>query len=122
MKYYLDEDLSPDIAAAGRARGIDVISAHECGARGLSDEAQLAKAASEGRCLVTFNRDDFLHLTRQAFDALRPHCGVLIVPPHLRYDQYGAIAEALVAHAGAFPDGLPPYSIAFLGAPLLRRQ
>jgi hypothetical protein len=116
MKYYLDEDLSPDIAVAGRARGLDIVSAHEQGARGLADEEQLARAAADGRCLVTFNRNDFLRLTRQAYDALRPHCGVLIVPPRIRYDQYGTVAEALAAHAARFPGGLPPYTIAFLGA------
>jgi len=114
MKYYLDEDLSLDIAVAGRARGLDVVNAHECGARGILDEEQLARAAAEGRCLVTFNRNDFLRVTRQAYDLLRPHCGILLVPPRLRYDQYGAVAEALVAHATKFPDGLPPYTIAFL--------
>ena len=116
MKYYLDEDLTPDIVGAGRALGLNVVSAHECGARGVSDEDQLARAAAEGRCLVTFNRNDFLRVTRQAYDAVRPHCGILIVPPRFRYEQYGTLAEALVAHAAKFSDGLPPYTIAFLGA------
>ncbi|MBI4572589.1 MAG: DUF5615 family PIN-like protein [candidate division NC10 bacterium] len=116
MKYYLDEDLSPDIAVAGRARGLDVVSAHEREARAIPDEEQLSRAAAEGRCLVTFNRNDFLRVTRQAYDRLRPHCGILIVPPSFRYEQYGTLADALVAHASKFPDGLPPYTIAFLGA------
>jgi hypothetical protein len=116
MKYYLDEDLSPDIAVAGRALGLDVVSAHECGSRGVPDEEQLARAAAEERCVVTFNRNDFLRVTRQAYDLLRPHRGILIVPPRFRYEQYGTLAEALAAHAAKFPDGLPPYTIAFLGA------
>jgi hypothetical protein len=115
MKYYLDEDLSPAIAVAARTRGVDVVSAHEQNARGLSDADQLSRAAPEGRCLVTFNRNDFLRVTRQAYDALRPHCGILIVPPRFRYGQYSSIADALAVHAEKFPDGVPPYTIAFLG-------
>jgi hypothetical protein len=115
MKYYLDEDLSPDIAVAGRACGLDIVSAYERDARGLSDEEQLRRAAAEGRCIVTFNRNDFLRLTRRAFDASGPHCGVLIVPPRFRYEQYGSLSQALVVHAAKFPDGLPPYTFAFLG-------
>lgn len=72
MTYSLDEDLSPDIAVAGRARGLDLVSAYERHARGLSDEEQLSRAAADGRCLVTYNRDDFLRLTRRAYDAVRP--------------------------------------------------
>jgi hypothetical protein len=116
VKYYLDEDLSPDLAVAGRARGLDIVSAYERNARGLPDAEQLQRAAADERCLVTYNRNDFLRVTRLAYDALRPHCGVLIVPPRFRYEQYGSLAEALVAHAAKFPEGLPPYTITFLGS------
>ncbi len=84
MKYYLDEDLDPGIATASRALGVDVVSAHECGARSLTDEEQLARAAADGRCVVTFNCDDFVAVTRIAYDKGQPHCGVLIVPPQVR--------------------------------------
>jgi predicted nuclease of predicted toxin-antitoxin system len=117
MKYYLDEDLNPAIAAAGRALGVDVVSAHECGARALLDAEQLSRAATDGRCVVTFNRDDFIAATRQAYDKGRPHCGVLIVPPQSRCSRHGLIADALAAHAARFAGGdLPPYSIDYLKA------
>ena len=118
MKYYLDEDLNPAIALAGRALAVDVVSAHECGARALLDAEQLSRAAADGRCVVTFNRDDFIAATRQAYDKGRPHCGVLIVPPQFRYSRHGLIADALAAHAARLAGGdLPPYSIDYLKAP-----
>ena len=118
MKYYLDEDLNPAIAVAGRTLGVDVVSAHECGTRALLDEQQLARAAPDGRCLVTFNRGDVIAVTRQAYDRGRPHCGLVIVPPQFRYSRHGVIANALAAHAARFAGGdLPPFSIDYLKAP-----
>ena len=115
MKYYLDEDLAPAIAIAARALGVDSISAHECGARGLSDPDQLARAAAEGRCVVTFNRVDFIAATRQAYEKRLAHHGVLILHPQLRYNRHGSIAKALAAYATRAPaDSLPAYSIDFL--------
>ena len=58
MRFYLDEDLSPRVAAIGRSLGLDVVSAIEVGHRGLDDEDQLLVAARDGRCLVTDNRAD----------------------------------------------------------------
>jgi predicted nuclease of predicted toxin-antitoxin system len=118
MKYYLDEDLNPAIAAAGRSLGVDVVSAHERGARGLTDEEQLAHAATERRCIVTYNRDDFITVTRRMYDKARPHYGVLIVPPQVRYSRPSVIAKALAAHAARFgTQDYAPYSIDFLKTP-----
>ena len=115
MRYYLDEDLNPILAVVTRTLGVDIISAHECGALALNDDEQLARAASERRCLVTFNREDFQNGTRLAFDKTAPHCGVLIVPPQWRYSRHRVIATALAAHSARFPeDTLPAYTIAFL--------
>lgn len=115
MKYYLDEDLNPAIAVAGRSLGVDVVSAHECGARGMTDEEQFARAAADGRCLVSYHRDDFIAVTRRAFDKGQPHYGLFLVPPQLRYSRHGVIAKALAAHAARFgQEDFPPYSIDFL--------
>ena len=118
MKYYLDEDLDPAIAGAGRRLGVDVVSAHECGARGMTDEEQFAHAAAEGGCLVTFNRDDFIAVTRRAYEKGQPHCGLLLVPPPVRYSRHGVIAQALAAHAARFVSTeFPLYGIDYLNAP-----
>ena len=118
MRYYLDAGLDPDIAVAGRALGVDIVSAHECGAKMLTDEEQLVRAAADRRCLVTFNRNDFIVATRMAYDKNGPHCGVLIVPPQWRYSRHGVIAKTLATHSAKFPeDTLPFYTISFLTHP-----
>lgn len=96
MRFLLDEDLSPEVAVIARNLGLDVTSVHEEGRQGLSDEEQLSHAASERRILVTRNRDDFIELTRQAYQAGTPHPGVLIVVRSLPNRRSRALAEALV--------------------------
>lgn len=95
MKILLDEDLPPVVAEVLRGLGYDASSVHEIGRRGLTDEEQLVFAASEGRVLVTRNRDDFLRLSVDFFQALRPHQGVLIVPRSLSSRHPEALAHAL---------------------------
>ena len=114
MKFYLDEDLSPKIAEILRRVGIDALSAHEAGMCEASDRKQLEFAASEKRCLVTRNRDDFIKLTVRFFNDQRPHCGVLITPYPLPGDQFSRIASLIKKFSSRHQKGLAPYSIAFL--------
>jgi hypothetical protein len=114
MKFYLDEDLSPRIAETIRKLGSDGISAHEAEMIGASDEEQLDFAAREGRCLVTFNRNDFIVLTRLYLDSNRPHSGVIIVPHTFRGNEFRRIAGALCGFASLNPEGLSAYAVAFL--------
>jgi len=68
VKLYLDEDMSSRVAQALRSKGFDVLSSHEVGNDGLSDEEQLGYATKEGRHLVTYNAKDFLALANQWYE------------------------------------------------------
>ena len=114
MKYYLDEDVSPKIAEILRKNKMDAISTHEAGMTQALDREQLEYAASEGRTLVTRNRNDFIHLTVQFFNELRPHCGVLIIPHTIPGDKFSLIAETLKKYASKHPSGMESYTIDFL--------
>lgn len=114
MRFYLDEDLSPRIAVILRRRGIDAVSAHESGGAGLRDRQHLERAAVEGRCLVTRNRDDFIRLTLEFFAHQKPHSGILIVPHRIPPDSFSGIAAALAKYATGNPDDLPAYTVDFL--------
>jgi hypothetical protein len=119
MKFYLDEDLSSRIAEILRKLGVDGVSVHEVEMTGFADEEQLDYAGREGRCLVTFNRNDFIMLTRHYMDSNRPHRGVIIVPYSFRGAEFSRIAEALLDFASRNPDGLSPYTV---GQPTLMRR
>ncbi|MBS3908908.1 MAG: DUF5615 family PIN-like protein [Actinobacteria bacterium] len=114
MKFYLDEDLSPKIAKILRKQGVDVVSCHEVDMVQASDSEQLEYAVSQGRRLVTRNRNDFIMLTVQFFNDCRPHSGVLIVPHSLPSDRFGLIAKALEVYASKHQKEAGSYSINFL--------
>ena len=115
MRYYLDEDLSPKIAEILRKKGLDAVSAHEEGMVQASDREQLEKAASERRCLVTRNRNDFIRLTVRFFNEHLPHYGVLIVPYSLPGDNFRLIANAINKYHSKCPlETLEPYTIDFV--------
>lgn len=115
MKYYLDEDLSPKIAEILRKHRIDAISAYEVGMVQKSDREQLERASSEKRCLITRNRNDFIHLTVQFFNEHRPHCGVLIILHTFPGDKFSLIAKAIIKHHSKHSKGaLEPFTIDFL--------
>ncbi len=117
MKFYLDENLSPRVAEVARSRcGLDDVTAHDIGAFAWSDEEQLLYAATDGRCLVTRDRDDFTMLSISTFEAQAPHAGVLIVPRSLPNHRFEMIAAALCDVVERFPNGIPPYTCDYLTA------
>ena len=115
MKYYLDEDLSPKIAEILRKNHLDAVSAHEVGMLQASDIEQLDRASSDGRCIVTRNRNDFIRLTVQFFNEHRLHAGVLIVPHTLPGDNFLRIAKAIIKyHLKYSKSKMESYAIDFL--------
>ena len=114
MKLYLDEDISPKVSEILRKKGMDSVSAHETGMLEASDDEQLAYAAAEGRALVTRNRDDFITLSVQFFNDLKPHCGIIIVPHTILGSEFSNLATLLVKYTKDHPSGLVSYSIKFL--------
>jgi predicted nuclease of predicted toxin-antitoxin system len=57
ISLYLDENLTPKIAVQLRKRGVDIISVHELGLTGDSDENHLQRATEMKRVLVTADTD-----------------------------------------------------------------
>lgn len=106
MTFYLDENLSPRVAATLRARGLDVVSAHEVGNTQLDDRSQLRYAAGAGRATVTCDIGDFAELTGEFIATNDEHAGIVLVPPTFRTDEFAAIADALERVAREYPAGL----------------
>jgi predicted nuclease of predicted toxin-antitoxin system len=79
LKFLLDEDIRPAVARGLRDVGVDALSVHDAGRanQGISDQAQLAFATSEGRVLVTYNRQDYQALDAQWRLQGRKHSGIL---------------------------------------------
>ena len=117
MRYYLDADLSPTIAAILRKNGVDATRSIEEGLTSIGDEEHLERAAQAGRCLVTRNRNDFIELTVHFFRDQRPHAGVLIVPYSYPANRFSWIARSLAAYARSHPHGVSTYTIDFLPPP-----
>jgi predicted nuclease of predicted toxin-antitoxin system len=113
VRFYLDENLSSTIAEIGRGLGLDVVSSEELGRNGLSDEEQLRLAAEDGCCLVTADLG-FINLSAVFAESLRPHAGVLIVPPTWSTSQFARIARALAAYVQRFPGDTTDYLVDYL--------
>jgi predicted nuclease of predicted toxin-antitoxin system len=95
LRFLLDENIHPGVAEAAWELELDVVSVHDVRRRGRSDYEQLEFAAEQDRVLVTRNRGDYLHWTREFYRAGQPHRGVLLLEGGLPNDQPAMIARAL---------------------------
>lgn len=118
FRFYLDENVPKGAAKVARSLGLDVVSADEVGPISRPAAEHLATAAADGRIVVTYNRNDFIEATRDAFAAGHAHAGVVILTPRLPSEN-ARIAHALVRWAQAAEGrfGPPPmqaYAIDFI--------
>jgi predicted nuclease of predicted toxin-antitoxin system len=114
VKLYLDEDISPKVSVILRKKGMDAVSAHETGMLEASDDEQLSFSAAEGRAMVTRSRDDFITVTVQFFNDLKPHRGLIIVPHTISGSEFSKLAALLMKYSKDHPQGLESYTIEFL--------
>lgn len=79
LRFLLDEDQDPRVAAGLRPRGIDARSVHDLGRanQAVTDAAWLEEATAQRRVFVTYNRADFQALDDQWRSAGRTHGGIL---------------------------------------------
>ena len=80
IKLYLDEDVHESLLPALRQRGYDAVNAREANRRSLSDAAQLAYAAEQGRMLFSFNAADYIALHLAYTQSGQAHAGILVAP------------------------------------------
>jgi predicted nuclease of predicted toxin-antitoxin system len=57
IQFYFDEHIYEAVAHGLRLHGVDVLTAHEAGRRGLPDPDQLQFATAQQRVMVTFDTD-----------------------------------------------------------------
>lgn len=79
MRFHLDENVDHAIADGLQRRAIDVTTSTDANLIGAGDEAQLAFAYSEGRVIVSHDRD-LLRLDSIGV----PHAGIAYCPPTSR--------------------------------------
>lgn len=117
-RFYLDEDVPHAAADAGASLGLDIVSATDAQSSLPQDDAtHLRTAGRDRRIMVTYNRNDFLPATRDAFGSGGPHAGLLILTHKLPRDP-SRVAHALSRWVktrkdeGAWP--MQAYEVTFL--------
>lgn len=94
-RFYLDEDVPHRTAQIGAGMGLDILAARSAhSSLPQDDPVHLRAAADDQRIMVTYNRNDFLVATRDAFAASGAHAGLLILTRKLPRDP-ARIARAL---------------------------
>jgi hypothetical protein len=106
VKLYLDEDLSPTIAAILRQKRIDTITTYEAGNIQLDDRSQLDYATREGRAIVTANVVDFIELAHDAVARNTEHAGIVLIPSSFHGDEFQVIADAIFEALKPYRAGL----------------
>lgn len=79
LRFHLDENVDPALAAALRRHGVDVTTTPEAGLRTRDDQAQLAYIRGQSRVIVTHDVD-FLRFASSSDD----HPGIVFCLPNRR--------------------------------------
>lgn len=89
--FYANENLSMVLVNELRRLGYDVLTSYEAGNANIkvSDDSVLTTATASNRCVITFNRNDFVDLHRTGVD----HKGIIVCK-----DNVDHIAQAAVVH------------------------
>ena len=76
FRLYANENLAAKLIEALQQFGYDVLTSYEAGNanQGIPDEQVLATATADRRCVITFNRDDFVALHRAGVE----HEGIVV--------------------------------------------
>lgn len=80
LRFYLDENVSVEVARQLQARGIDVVTVRDLRLLGDSDENHLKRAKNMGRILCTYDTD-YVQLAVSGID----HAGIVLGQPELHY-------------------------------------
>jgi predicted nuclease of predicted toxin-antitoxin system len=94
FKFYANENLSLMLVNKLRQLGHDVMTSYEAGNANqrIPDEQVLAESGKNNRCVLTFNRDDFVKLHRSGID----HKGIIICKDDRDYQgQASVLAQYL---------------------------
>jgi predicted nuclease of predicted toxin-antitoxin system len=92
LNFYSNENLSIDLVEMLRELNYDVLTSYQAGQtnQGIPDDEVLAYATANHRCVVTFNRDDFVALHRSGVN----HAGIIICKDDRDY-----LGQAQALHA-----------------------
>jgi len=109
VKALLDEQLSPQIAALLRHRGLDVEAvAERLDLVGRSDALIFEAACREGRAVITNNIKDFRPLAAQWLAQGRVHAGLILLPSSRTRTRAAipVLADRIASVLQDNPDGL----------------
>ena len=103
---YLDEHIDPLLAEMLSADGCDVLCARDAGRanRSISDEDQLAFAASHGRAILTHDVSDFFLLAQAWANAGEHHAGIIVSDQRPAWDLRPRIRVLFDLYPGGIAD------------------
>ena len=80
MRFYLDEDIaSQSLINMLSSAGHDVITTHQAGNSGATDEEQLTYAADKRCVLISGNIKDFIFLNNEWQKINKKHYGIMLI-------------------------------------------